>query len=363
MAVIRNKNNGTWEVRCYYKDFYGELKQKTKRGFKRKCDAVAWENDFKSQKDLSLDMPFGRFVEIYLADIKPRLKYNTYLTKENIISSKILPYFEKMKLKSIKASDVIGWQNKLMEWRDSNENGYSSTYLKTIHNQLSAILNHAVNMYGLNSNVARKVGHMGSKKTDKEMLFWTKEEFLKFVDAIADKPVSYYAFEILYWCGIRVGELLALTQEDLDFSKQTLRINKSYQRLNGEDYITPPKTPKSNRIITIPKFLCLELENYFNMLYEYSSNDRVFQISKGYLHAEMDRGVKISGVKRIRIHDLRHSHVSLLIDMGFSAVAIGERVGHESIDITYRYAHLFPSVQQEMANKLDEVMRDVDCKS
>ena len=67
----------------------------------------------------------------------------------------------------------------------------------------------------------------------------------------------------------------------------------------------------------------------------------------------MDRGCRASGVKRIRVHDIRHSHVSLLIDMGFSAVAIADRVGHESIDITYNYAHLFPSKQAEMASKLN----------
>ena len=71
----------------------------------------------------------------------------------------------------------------------------------------------------------------------------------------------------------------------------------------------------------------------------------------------MDRGVKEAGLKRIRIHDLRHSHVSLLIELGFSAVAIADRVGHESIEITYRYAHLFPSKQAEMANKLSELKK------
>jgi integrase len=79
----------------------------------------------------------------------------------------------------------------------------------------------------------------------------------------------------------------------------------------------------------------------------------VTHVSKGYMHHEMDRGSKIAGVKRIRIHDLRHSHVSLLIDMGFTALAIADRVGHESIDITYRYAHLFPTKQKEIAEKLD----------
>lgn len=101
------------------------------------------------------------------------------------------------------------------------------------------------------------------------------------------------------------------------------------------------------------KFLCEELQEYIAMFYEIGENERLFRITKSYLHHDMDRGSKQSGVKRIRVHDLRHSHISLLIEMGFSALAIAQRVGHESIDITYRYAHLFPTKQTEMADKLD----------
>ena len=150
-----------------------------------------------------------------------------------------------------------------------------------------------------------------------------------------------------------MGELLALTSEDFDFSKGTLRINKSYQRIGGEDIVTDPKTPKSVRIVQMPDFLTAEMQDYLKSLYGLDANERIFPISKNYLHREMNRGCKATGVKRIRIHDLRHSHVSLLIEMGFSAVAIADRVGHESIDITYRYAHLFPTTQQEIANKLN----------
>ena len=187
----------------------------------------------------------------------------------------------------------------------------------------------------------------------REMLFWTKDEYLKFADAMMDKPLSYYAFEMLYWCGIREGELLALTPADFDFEAGMVKISKSYQRLHGEDVITTPKTKKSNRTIKMPNFLCDEMRDYLGMLYGVKKKDRIFTVTKSYLHHEMDRGAKEAGVKRIRIHDLRHSHISLLIDMGFSAVAIADRVGHESIEITYRYAHLFPSKQTEMADKLD----------
>lgn len=111
----------------------------------------------------------------------------------------------------------------------------------------------------------------------------------------------------------------------------TLRINKSYQRLRREDVITPPKTLKSNRTIKMPQFLCDEMQDYLKMLYEPKEDERIFTISKSYLHHEMNRGSKISGVKRIRVHDLRHSHVSLLINMGFTVLAIADRMGHASI--------------------------------
>ena len=230
-------------------------------------------------------------------------------------------------------------------------------YLKTLHNQFSAIFNHAVKFYGLKDNPAAKVGNMGKAKA-REMLFWTQEEYKKFSEEMMDKPLSFYAFEMLYWCGIREGELLALTPADFDFDRETVTISKSYQRIGGRDIITDPKTPKSNRTIKMPEFLCEEMQDYMKQLYRIGKNDRLFEVTKSYLHHEMDRGAKAAGVKRIRIHDLRHSHISLLIEMGYSAVAIADRVGHESINITYNYAHLFPSTQSDMADKLNQFRKD-----
>ena len=304
------------------------------------------------QKQADVNMTFESFAQLYEKDMKPKLKLNTWLTKESIIQKKILPYFGKRKLSEITAKDVMDWQNAIRELTDAKGKPYSPTYLKTVHNQLSALFNHAVRYYGLQVNPAAKAGNMGVEER-REMLFWTKDEYLKFADAMMDKPLSYYAFEMLYWCGIREGELLALTPTDFDFEAGTVSISKSYQRLKGKDVITTPKTKKSNRVIKMPKFLCGEMEDYLKMFYSTGANERIFSVSKHYLHHEMDRGAKAAGVKRIRIHDLRHSHISLLIDMGFTALAIADRVGHESIDITYRYAHLFPTRQVEMADKLD----------
>ena len=360
MAVLKDENAQTWRVVYRYTDWKGERKQTQKRGFKTKREAQAWEREQLRKKAGDLDMTFQSFTDVYSADIKSRIEANTWDTKEHIIRTKILPFFGTRIISEIQPKDVIAWQNTLLEYRNEEGKPYSQSYLKTIHNQLSAIFNHAVKYYGLSGNPAAKVGNMGKAQT-KEMEFWTEEEYARFAEVMMDKPIAYYAFEMLYWCGIREGELLALTPEDFDFERGTVSITKTYMRRKGKDIITDPKTPKSNRVIQMPGFLMEEMKDYFQRLYQIGEKDRIFEITKSYLHREMDRGAKEAGVKRIRIHDLRHSHISLLIDRGFSAVAIADRVGHTSIDITYRYAHLFPSAQQEMARSLNEV-REGDMK-
>ena len=357
MAVYKEEN--TWRAVYRYTDWQGQRKQTQKRGFATKREAQAWEREQLNKAASDLDMTFESFMELYITDMKGRIKESTWHSKEHIIRTKLLPYFRKRKINSIAPKDVIAWQNEMMNIRDKNGNTFSPVYLKTLHNQLSAVFNHAVKYYGLKENPAARVGNMGKAK-NREMLFWTQEEYMKFASEIMDKPRSFYAFEILYWCGIREGELLALTPEDFDLEKGTVRINKSYQRLKGQDIITDPKTPKSNRIVQMPDFLVEEMKDYIQKLYRIEPKDRLFDVTKYYLHHEMTRGATAAGVKRIRIHDLRHSHISLLIQQGYSAVAIADRVGHESIEITYRYAHLFPTTQTEMAKTLSNIRKEAD---
>ena len=356
MAVYKDKWNGydgeKWRVSVYYKDWQGIRKKHEKRGFHTKKEALAYEREFIAKTSKDINMGFGTFIDIYMSDMKPQLKRNTYLTKENIINSHIRGYFENRSLASITATDILQWQNELLSQRDDDGKGYSQTYLRTIQNQLNAIFNHAVKYYDLPKNPCLVNKKMG-KSNAKEMLFWTKDEYLKFAEAIKDKPVSYYAFQLLYWTGIRLGELLALTKSDFDFEKKTMRIDESLQILKGEVVITDPKTEKSKRVIELPDFLCEEMQDYFEMLYKVDDNTRIFDITKSYLHHEMDRGHKKAGVKRIRVHDLRHSSCALLIELGYSPIQIAERLGHESVTITQRYSHLYPSVQRDMANSLN----------
>ena len=165
----------------------------------------------------------------------------------------------------------------------------------------------------------------------------------------------YYLYSSTNWCGLRLGELLALTPSDFDFDKNIVHVTKSYQRIDGKDIITPPKTDKGIRRVLMLDFYANEMKSYLESIQPINENDHIFTFTKSYMHHEMRRGCTASGVKKIRVHGIRHSHISLLVDMGCSAVAIADRVGHESIDITYRYAHVFSSTQKEVAEKLNEV--------
>ena len=345
-GVYAVQENGTWTLRCIVQQVFGG------RGaillaaiFTLACltTCVGLINSISQ----FFSILFKNFVEIYLESMEHRIKENTLMTKQNIFYHHIVPYLGEMKLDEITPKDIIHWQDQVMK-----DNNYKQTYLKTIHNQLSALFNYAVRFYGLKSNPARLAGNMGKEEVG-EMKFWTKEEYLTFSRAMMNKEESYHAFEILYWCGIRLGELLALTAEDFDFEKKTLRINKSYQRIKGKDVITTPKTRKSIRVLTLPDFLAEEMQDYISRLPYLKVDDRIFTITKSGLHHEMDRGCRETGVKRIRVHDLRHSHVSMLIEMGFSAVDIANRVGHESVKVTYRYAHMFPNKDLMIAKKLN----------
>ena len=205
MPVYKNDKNGTWYAMVRYKDWKGQNKQKCQRGFATRREALEWEAKFKLQKTADIDMTLEAFYELYEQDVRPRLKENTWMTKKVIIEKKIIPYLGKRKLSEITAKDVIDWQNEMMKLKKPNDEPLSQCYLKTIHAELSALFNHAAKYYELHINPARNAGCMGQEDM-KEMSFWTKEEYLKFAEAIMDRPISYYAFEILYWCGIREGD-------------------------------------------------------------------------------------------------------------------------------------------------------------
>lgn len=352
---VYQESNGRWTAKFRYADKAGNQHQKKKRGFASEEAALAYEDKFKALLASPSGISFDAFLDEYLNDLKPRIRQGTCDTKSRIIDTKIRPFFTGKLLGEIRPLDLKRWQGWISKQTQKNGEPYSPTYLREINSQLNAIFNHARTAYGLANNPTKQVSLIGSAKGS-EMAIWTKEEYMRFAEAISDKPRSYFAFEMLYWTGIREGEMLALTPADFDFEGLWLDINKSFSRREGQDVIGPPKTKKSRRRIAISKFLAQEMKEYIDVVLRIGPNDRIFaSMTKHFLWHEMQRGCALSGVKRIRVHDLRHSHVSLLIHMGYSVIAIAERMGHESSDITFRYAHLLPNEQNRMADSLQSI--------
>ena len=351
MPAYKDEKTGKWFAKFYYTNWQGIKKQKWKRGFATKKEALGFERDFLEKQSANPDMTFQNLYEIYMEDMAARLKQSTLLTKKTVLQTHILPFFGSKPINEIKASDVRRWQAKLM----SSPNNYSQTYLKKINTELNSIINYAKRFYDLNTNPCGKAGTIGKAKAE-EMDYWTYDEYIAFREGVKDKPLSYICFEVLYWTGMREGELLALSPTDIDLDNKLISINRTYQRIGGKDVFTSPKTRKSKRKIPIPDFLCQELSDYIQSRYMLDADERLFPVTKSYLSHEMIRGCKNTGVKKIRIHDVRHSHASLLINQGCDALMLADRLGHEKVSTTLNtYSHLFPHKQQELVHSLESL--------
>ena len=243
----------------------------------------------------------------------------------------------------------------MISYRDENGKPFSQTYLKTVNNQLSALMNYAVTHYSLTFNPCKTAGSMGKSKTE-EMHIWTQEQYEKFSGAIQKSSVKL-AFDMLFYTRMRSGELLALTPADILPTKR-IDINKNFAKVKGEELFLEPKTPKARRCISIPDFLYDNLHEYISKLYGIGKGDRIFYFTKSALEKEIKRASEKAGLTPIRVHDLRHSHASMLIELGFSPLEIVDRLGHESVKTTLdTYSHLYPDKDQKLADRLNQFRR------
>ena len=348
MPVYKDEKRNTWYCKCNYRDWLGESKSKMKRGFATKKEALEWEREFLQRQSSSMDMRLSSFVDVYFDDKAPRLKERSIMTKRTLIETKILPYFGDKQMNDITAVDIIKWQNALLNQE------YKPTYLRMIQNQLTALFNHAERFYDLKDNPCKKVDKMG-RANAKELNFWTKDEFEVFIQCFTEEEEMYrIIFLMLFWLGCRVGELLALTESDIDLEGGTVSISKTYFRRNKTDYITAPKTESSNRKITIPQFLQDEIKQFLDRQYELMPEERIFPITDRAIQKKMKQKTEQAKLKPIRVHDLRHSHIALLIEKGMQPLVIAQRVGHDSVNTTMNiYGHLYPNKQKQVADLLN----------
>jgi len=340
-----------WYAAFNYTDWTGQYKHTCKRGFKTQREAKEYERSFLDQQQTSSNILFSSLVDNYLEDMGHRLKPTTMENKRNIIEGKLLPYFSQLKVCDIDTIKVRKWQNELISYRDEAAEPYSQTYLKTINNQLSAIMNYAVRHYRLSANPCQAAGSIGKSRAG-EMKFWTQEQYEVFSQNI-QKSAFKLAFDILFYSGIREGELLALTPADILPNKR-ISITKNYAKVKGEELFLMPKTSKSRRDISMPDFLYDDVQKYISMLYGIEKTDRIFYFTKSALEMEIKRVAQKAGLPQIRVHDLRHSHASMLIEMGVDIFEISKRLGHESIKTTMdTYGHLYPDKDLKLAEALN----------
>lgn len=358
MPVYQDKQTKRWKYRTYAEDIYGIRKQYQKGGFETKREALHAERMFLlNQGEKIYDITFNELWENYDTYIKLKLKYNSYRSVKNRIVNHILPYFGNYRLSKITPQLYVRWQT-YIENQD-----YTHKYKTSLHGAIRTILNFAMKFYGLKTNVATLVGNFRRKYEQPKMVdFWTYEEFQQFINVIEDDMYKLF-FEILYLTGIRQGECLGLTWND--FNGNSIMINKTLTReiQNGKKVSNSPKTLKSNRTIRLDSKLTESLKNYKKECEKYIDFDGSWYIFGGLtplstttVTRKKDYYCNLAGVKKIRIHDFRHSHASLLLSMGVPITEISERLGHSNIEMTLNtYSHMLPSDEEKALAVLNQL--------
>ena len=346
MAVYQDKDNRSWFCKFRYKDWTGKTRMTTKRGFARKKDALQYEMDFKNRSQETSDITLSALAEKYLADYKVNRKYTSYVTVKARIQCHILPYFGDAKVSDITPMRIKDWQNHI---KASN---VSSSLIRSINVSFSAMLNFAVKYYNLAQNPFVKTGKIG--KIAKRVEFWELEDYME-VSSSIDKPDYKVPFDLLFWSGMRIGELLALKAEDFDFDNNTISITKTYN--TGLKMILSPKTASGNRVISMPEAIMEETKEDFASMYDLP--EYPFRLHRIFTYRDwLKRYAEKNGKKVIHLHDLRHSHATYLIKHAVvSLPAIAKRLGHSSPVITLQtYAHVYSDSDTIIANKIDDFL-------
>lgn len=355
----------SYYVSTRYKDWEGKNQRHVKRGFATRKEAKEYEAKFISSISNNCSILFEDLVDRYIENKKLKdIKLSTLENKLSVIRSHILPTFAKMPIDTITPVIIQKWQKNLMD------GDYAKTYLYLVNSVLKSILNYAVRYLGLAKNPIDATENVG-KKHSSSLNFWTIEEFNKFMIALLDentnpclqnvykvkRPVLALAFKILFYTGLRKGELFALTKNDIDIENKTITINKTYARIKGVDYITTPKTVNSNRVLKISETLAKSIKEYIDAIPNLEPTDRIFEtITSHFLRRALNYNAEATGLKTIRVHDLRHSCCSLLFHLGCTPLEVKNYLGHKNIQITLNiYAHLYPEALDDVSKKIQAI--------
>ena len=352
----------TYKCEGSYIDANGSQKRYHKRGFATADEAKEWERVFllESTTGVSSNMTVNDLYIKFMDQKKLVIRERTFYQTDLSFKKHILPVLGNIKLSNLTLEKIEKYQHDLLTVNKQNGEVLKNSTLELIQKELKSLLAFAYEKsYIKNMHILSFKKVINIDESKKEVDFWQPEEFYKFIEVV-DDIVYLTLFNVLYWCGLRIGEALALNWNDIDFNKKTIRINKSYS--DYKHRITNPKTQNSYRTVIMPD-KCFDA---VSKLFEHDKQIIGFDNQKYIFHFEKplnqdtikirkDRWIAKAHVKRIRIHDLRHSHVSLLINLGFSAFDIAKRLGHSVDMVNNVYGHWFQNAQNKMVDKLNNM--------
>ena len=259
------------------------------------------------------------------------------------------------------------WQNEMLEKKNENGKPFSENSKANIYAALKSLFNWAAKYQGLNENPCKNLGAFGSKKNRSEMKIWSVGDFEKFIDFLESKNKekngkysdAIIIFKVLFWTGLRIGEVLALTFDDINLEEKFIDVNKTISRINKKEYVTTPKTLGSIRKVLLPEILISDLKSYFSKFeLELTKKDlksqRIFNLKKSQLRYILEKYSVQADVEKIRLHDFRHSHASYLLFIQADITAISKRLGHDNLQTTINtYSHLYKDANKQLMKKLN----------
>ncbi|MBE7025017.1 MAG: site-specific integrase [Ruminococcaceae bacterium] len=360
------KKNGKqgYRVRVNFTDAYGKARQveRTVYGIEE-AKETEWQLSLSCKETTPSAITVEALSVRYFAAQKHEVRESTLAKNQCIYETHILPFLGKNRIDKLNVTLLEDWKTAI------NEKGLSFTMRKNIYSVLRAMLNYAVRIDLLPKNPLHRVGNFKDAYEKKEALqYYTAEQFQKFIaaayaDAQETGDMRYYAFfSTLFYTGARKGEANALDWTDLD--GDILHIGKNIvQKLEGDDRITPPKNKSSDRTLQVP----LPLLAVFEEQRKWQKKNGVYSKHAkicGGLHALRDTSIEKknkqyaekAGLPKIRIHDFRHSHASLLANEGINIQEIARRLGHSKIEMTWNtYSHLYPREEERAVALLNQI--------
>ncbi len=361
MPSYKDEKTGKWYCQFYYKDWTGKNRHKVKRGFIKKRDADAWENNFKNKEQAS-DITLGFLVEEFKQHLKIQLelkviKQKTYRSKISNMINNILPYFpDTILVKNIAIKDINAWLLKLKNKKSRThptKTLASSTILQT-KSLLSNIFDFAIANFGLKFNPTKASEKIKYSSNDERAHMWTLEEYAKFYSHLNNEKFKLI-FNIIFFAGSRIGEVLALTPSQI--SHDELAIKFTYN--SDTDSLEEPKTKSSVRTINIPEFLYIQIQSYISKLYNIKDNERIFDLKYGQVYYKLVTSYKILNLPKISPHNLRHSYASIFYSASKDITAVSAQLGHSNPKITLQiYTHMIPKENKLAVKKYENIIKD-----